>query len=225
MHSDLKDLEEKSRKLVEDNIFLRSELEKKNQFDLLFFIYIKIRLFFRQLLKNFKSGACEESVTNMFVKLEREDFIERIKLFEEENRILLENHQVLALKFGDLKSQKEAKDFEADSLHKKFTEINEKYKDTQIALEEIKRERDVLESKLNSSVESHMFLDVEKSDIISKFNRSENECKVLKSQLESIKKAFQDSEEKKKFELNSLKKENEAIKQRDRENINKVIFL
>ena len=31
VHSDLKDLGDKSRKLVEDNVFLRGELEKKNQ--------------------------------------------------------------------------------------------------------------------------------------------------------------------------------------------------
>ena len=171
---------------------------------------------FRQLIKNFKSGTCEESVTNMFVKLEREDFIERIRLFEEENKILLENHQTIALKLTEVRSQKEAKEMEADVLLKKYTDI---------ALEETRRERDVLETKLNNSLESHMFLDVEKSDLMSKFNRSENECKVLKNQLESLRKAFQDLEEKKKIELNTIRKENDTIKQRDRENINKVFKI
>ena len=180
---------------------------------------------FRQLIKNFKSGTCEESVTNMFVKLEREDFIERIRLFEEENKILLENHQTIALKLTEVRSQKEAKEMEADVLLKKYTDINEKFKETQIALEETRRERDVLETKLNNSLESHMFLDVEKSDLMSKFNRSENECKVLKNQLESLRKAFQDLEEKKKIELNTIRKENDTIKQRDRENINKVFKI
>lgn len=159
----------------------------------------------------------------MFVKLEREDFMERIRLFEEENKILLENHQTVALRLTEVRSQKEAKEMEADVLLKKYTDINEKFKETQIALEETRRERDVLETKLNNSVESHMFLDVEKSDLMSKFNRSENECKVLKTQLEALRKAFQDLEEKKKFELNAIRKENDTIKQRDRENINKVL--
>lgn len=160
----------------------------------------------------------------MFVKLEREDFQERIRLFEEENRILLENYQVLSLKFTELKGQKEARDEEAETLAKKYSETSDKYKEVQMALEEIKREREVLENKLNSTLESTIFLDGEKSDIASKCNRAENEIKVLKSQLENVRKTLQETEEKKKIEINSLKKENETMKQRDRENINKVIF-
>ena len=179
----------------------------------------------RQLIKAFKNGNCEESVGNMFVKLEREDFIERIRLFEEENRILLENHQQLSLRYTELKSQKEVKDLEADTLLKKYSEISDKHKELTIIYEEIKRERDVLENKLNNSVETHMYLDVEKSDLMSKCNRAENEIKVLKAQLDSLKKNSQDFEEKKKLELNSLRKENEAIKQRDRDNVNKVMII
>ena len=177
------------------------------------------------MIKTFKNGNCDESVSNMFGKLEREDFLERIRLFEEENKILLENHQQMALKFTEVKAQKEAKEFEAETLLKKYSEINDKYKTCLISLEEIKRERDVLENKLNNSVETHMYLDVEKSDLISKLNRSENEIKVLRSQLESLKKTYQDFEEKKKIELNSLKKDNESIKLKDRDNVNKVIKM
>jgi len=174
------------------------------------------------LIKTFRNGNCDESVSNMFGKLEREDFLERIRLFEEENQILLENHQQLSLKFTEVKAQKESKEIEAETLLKKYSEINDKYKTCLISSEEIKRERDVLENKLNNIVETHMYLDVEKSDLISKLNRSENEIKVLRSQLESLKKTYQDFEEKKKLELNSLKKENESIKLKDRDNVNKV---
>lgn len=81
VYDDIREMEEKSKKIIEDNVFLRLELEKKSQ----------------ALIKLYKTGSIDESVSNLFNKLEKEDFNERIRLLHEENKILLENHQEMSV--------------------------------------------------------------------------------------------------------------------------------
>lgn len=65
----------------------------------------------------------------------------------------------------------------------------------------------------------------EKSDIDGKLSRSENEVKILKTQISNLKRNLGDLEAKKSSELDGLRRDVEEYKEKERENLQSISSL
>lgn len=68
------------------------------------------------------------------------------------------------------------------------------------------------------TIKKKEFYEGEKSDIDNKLSKSENEIKILKTQISNLKRNLGDLEAKKSAEIDSLKKQVEELREKDREN-------
>jgi hypothetical protein len=62
-------------------------------------------------------------------------------------------------------------------------EASDRNKNLEIDLEDAHHQHDILENKLRNYTENLAYLDTEKSELISKLSRAENEIKLLRSQV------------------------------------------
>ncbi len=95
----------------------------------------------------------------------------------------------------------------------------------EIANDDLKHVREVLENKLKYTTESIAFLESERSDLLGKIANQENEIKLLKMQVTHLKKNQQDFEEKKQQEHEMISKEYDSVKLKEHEGFNKLMFI
>lgn len=69
------------------------------------------------------------------------------------------------------------------------------------------------------TIKQKVFYEGEKSDIDGKLSRSENEVKILKTQISNLKRNLGDLEAKKSTELDGLRRDVEEFREKERENL------
>ena len=69
------------------------------------------------------------------------------------------------------------------------------------------------------TMKQKVFYEGEKSDIDGKLSRSENEVKILKTQISNLKRNLGDLEAKKSTELDGLRRDVEEFREKERENL------
>jgi len=203
------EMDKKSEKVVQDNIYLRIQLEKKCQ----------------QLLDFFRLGNADDGLGNMYSKLEKEELTERMKILSEENGILMNNIKDLSLKLHQATKNVDDKNDEISGLLTRFSEVSKRNKELEFDLEDVRKAKEVLETKWKNSNEEISRLEIEKEEFLSKINKIENENKISKSQIQSQKKSYLELEEKKHLEIELLTKEIDSIKLKERDLGNRIIYM
>ncbi|EAS05948.2 hypothetical protein TTHERM_00790950 (macronuclear) [Tetrahymena thermophila SB210] len=209
VYDDFRDMEKKADYLIQDNNNLREQLEQKCQL----------------ILSIYKDGPIIDNMGNAFLKLERDDLNERINLLSEENKELFAKFQEISSKYNEMNRRYEDQLAAAQKSLTQHSEISEHCKKLQIEYDQIKHQKDVLENRLKQCIESQAFAEGEKSDLQSKLNRTENEIKILKTQVSNLKRNSGDMEEKKNNEIEQLKREVDQVKTKDRESFQKLITM
>ena len=85
VYEDMQELDRKSEAIVEENIFLRTELEGKCE----------------AVLQNYKKG--QGDINNAFTQLDFNDMQERLGLVCEENKELLQKYKEISQKYNSMK--------------------------------------------------------------------------------------------------------------------------
>ncbi|KRX02996.1 hypothetical protein PPERSA_03087 [Pseudocohnilembus persalinus] len=209
VYEDIKSMERKSEELIEENTYLRKELEEKCE----------------EMLKLHKNGTGEGDIQYTFQKLDYEDLKERLYLMTQENQELLEKFKEISNNYNYMKITKENNVKELQECELQLQQSEKEKKDMMIKLDKANSQIEILENKLNNYGEKIVNTETEQSDLQAKYQRSLNEIKLLKTQVQNLKKQNLDIEEKRGQEISILSKDYEALKLKEREGFNKIIFM
>ena len=129
------------------------------------------------------------------------------------------------MKYQQLQRNFDSKNNESEGVLTRYSELSKRNKELELDLEDTRKMRDVLEVKFRNSSDDLARIEIEREELINKANKLENEIKILKNQLGNTKKTFTDLEDKKDTEIQLLEKEIEALRQKEREYANKIVFM
>ncbi len=149
----------------------------------------------------------------------------RISLLTQENDILLDNFQKVKDKYQENERTLRSRSHNHDQLYDQMMESQEQLKTLEMNYIELKRMKQILDEKYQVKENEAAKLQQENNEIFSRVNRYENEIKVLRNQIKTLKRANSEFDDKKTQEVQLLTKENERIKSVDKENKNRLIYL
>lgn len=173
-----------------------------------------------------QSGKQEQGgLYTTFANLEMNELQERIKALQEENKEVYDKFQEYELKYGQLQRTFQQQTEDSEQMALKFKEQSDRLKSLEIDIDDLSNIKSVLENKYKNACENIALLESEKTELINKIGRNDNEIKLLKTQVQNLKRAQQEYEEKKLQELELLNKEQEQTKLKERETFNKLIFM
>lgn len=135
---DLKELENKTQHLVEDNSYLRKQLEIKDE----------------QLIKAHKSGGVpqENSIQNVFSKLEKDELSEKIRLFQDECQFYITKIKEFENKTWDQQNRIQAMEKNEREYITQIHELQDETKRLELEVDDLKVKRDILEQKLRNQL-------------------------------------------------------------------------
>ena len=110
-------------------------------------------------------------------------------------------------------------------LSTKYSDISKKNKESEFDLEDIRKIKEVMDIKLKNSYEEANRLEINKEELLNKINRLDNENKIMKNQIQSVKRNYAELEEKKIIEIDFLNKDIDTLKIKERDIGNKLIFM
>ncbi|CAD8213996.1 unnamed protein product [Paramecium octaurelia] len=204
---DISQLEQLSKQFVEENQSLREQLEKKCEI----------------ILNIFQNGTIQDQMANLYKRLQKDDWAEKVKELTQENHTLLKNYKEVLGKVKELqrdcdlyKKQLKEHQLKNEKLSAEINEIRDLKQEYQRKYEDLLSSNKDADSKIREVKNKNVKFEQDNMKLILQYEELDKRYQTLVNDSESQKKDFE-------FEIDSLGQEisdkSRKIKELQAENI------